>query len=208
MKTGVRSKLGLAVRSFAAVAAAVAMSGVLVLPTSAATASVSMTEPQENQYAFTPGSITVAVGDRVSWTNKTDAPHTVTSDGGGPLNSATEQQNQTFSFTFTTPGTFAYHCSVHPYMHGTVVVNATSSPSSSPAPASSPPAPAASPASQTASGRGATPSPVQVPQNMPRTGDGGQASSNANLNWTWLTLVVVITSALAMWGRSRVRRPR
>jgi len=52
--------------------------------------------------------------------HKSDVPHTVTSDNGGPLSSSTLQPNQTFSFTFTAPGTFAYHCSIHPYMKGTV----------------------------------------------------------------------------------------
>jgi plastocyanin len=73
-------------------------------------------------YAYTPASMTVEVGDTVTWTNADSAPHTVTSKGGGPLDSPTLQQGDSWSFTFTTAGTFEYYCALHPDMVGTVTV--------------------------------------------------------------------------------------
>jgi plastocyanin len=87
----------------------------------AASASVKMTEASE-RYAFTPATVFVHVGDGVAWTNTTDAPHTVTSDSGSELDSSTLNEDATFNHTFNTAGTFAYHCTVHGYMHGTVEV--------------------------------------------------------------------------------------
>jgi plastocyanin len=63
------------------------------------------------------------VGTQVVWTNTTDAPHTVTSDTAGVFGTTGNlTTNQTFMFTFTTPGTFAYHCNIHPYMKATITV--------------------------------------------------------------------------------------
>jgi plastocyanin len=79
-------------------------------------------------FAFVPQTITVAPGTTVVWTQKDSAPHTVTSDTGAWPASAQLSTGQTFSFTFTKVGTYPYHCSVHPYMTGKVIV--TSSPGS------------------------------------------------------------------------------
>ena len=73
-------------------------------------------------FAFSPASVTVKVGDTVTWTNKDSAGHTVASDGGTSFTSPTMATGATFSFTFTKTGTYAYHCSIHPSMKGTVVV--------------------------------------------------------------------------------------
>jgi plastocyanin len=72
-------------------------------------------------FAFTPSSLSVHAGTRVTFTNQDAATHTVTSDGGlfGSGNLAT---GQSFSFTFMSRGSFAYHCSIHPSMKGTVTV--------------------------------------------------------------------------------------
>ncbi len=100
-------------------------------PTTAATAtpsgpqaSVKMTGSGYSGFAFTPAMITIKVGTTVVWTNSTGAPHTSTSDAGSAVtwDSSFINSGQTFSFTFTQTGTFHYHCNVHPYMHGTVVV--------------------------------------------------------------------------------------
>jgi plastocyanin len=78
---------------------------------------------QSEKYSFSPATLSIKVGTQVVWTNKSDAPHTVTSDTAGVFNSPGNiTQNQTFMFTFTTPGTFAYHCNVHPYMKATITV--------------------------------------------------------------------------------------
>ena len=86
----------------------------------AANSNVSIKEVSD-KYAFQPGTISVAVGDSVTWTNNSDAPHTVTADddswGSDQLGEA-----DTFMQTFDTAGTYAYHCEIHDYMHGTVTV--------------------------------------------------------------------------------------
>jgi plastocyanin len=84
-------------------------------------------------FAFTPQTITVKVGDTVTWTNNDSAPHTVTSatsiDTSATTTSAFDSgqfgQGQTFSFAFTKAGTYFYECSIHakqPAMHGEVIV--------------------------------------------------------------------------------------
>ena len=72
-------------------------------------------------YAFSPSTITINVGDTIVWTNYDAASHTVTSDDG-IFNSGSITQGNTWSYTFTNAGTFGYHCSPHPGMTGTVIV--------------------------------------------------------------------------------------
>lgn len=73
-------------------------------------------------YAFSTTTLTVHVGDIVVWTNLDSVAHTVTSDSGSELDSAKLSNGQTYSHTFTTAGTFTYHCSIHTMMKATVVV--------------------------------------------------------------------------------------
>jgi plastocyanin len=73
-------------------------------------------------FAFSPANLTVPKGTTVTWTNKDSAPHTVTDDGGA-FSSATLGDGDTFSLRFTSAGTFAYHCAVHPSMTGVVAVS-------------------------------------------------------------------------------------
>jgi amicyanin len=72
-------------------------------------------------FAFSPATITVKSGATVVWTNDDSIEHDVTFDGGA-IASSTLAHNDTFSHTFTTQGTYNYICSIHPFMHGTVVV--------------------------------------------------------------------------------------
>jgi plastocyanin len=71
--------------------------------------------------AFNPNPITVAVGTSVTWTNTDTIAHTSTGDAGG-WNSGVINPGTTFNVNFSTPGTYTYHCSIHPDMVGTVVV--------------------------------------------------------------------------------------
>ncbi|WP_309235855.1 cupredoxin domain-containing protein [Amycolatopsis sp. SID8362] len=74
-------------------------------------------------FAFAPASTTVKKGTTVTWTNQDQDAHTVTSTGsGGPLRSPTLQTGQSYQYTFTTPGTFEYLCTIHPFMTATVTV--------------------------------------------------------------------------------------
>lgn len=70
-------------------------------------------------FAFNPSKLQVKVGDTVTWTNQDSAPHTVTGDA---FQSAQLAAGGTYSFTFDKAGTYAYKCSIHPTMTGTVVV--------------------------------------------------------------------------------------
>ncbi len=77
---------------------------------------------KNNVYAFDPATLTITKGTQVVWTNMSDAPHTVTSDTGAFNTPSSLMQNQTFMMTFTTAGTFAYHCNIHTYMKATITV--------------------------------------------------------------------------------------
>ena len=71
--------------------------------------------------AFAPGVITVSVGDTITWTNRDDDPHTVTSVDGA-FDSGRLDPGQSWSMKVTKAGTFEYRCDFHSDMHGTLVV--------------------------------------------------------------------------------------
>ena len=76
-------------------------------------------------YVFQPASVTIKAGSTVVWVNVSGVPHTSTSDSGDAISwdsSAINTGGGSFSFVFSKPGTYPYHCSFHPFMHGTVVV--------------------------------------------------------------------------------------
>ena len=73
-------------------------------------------------FQFSPSTLTVKKGTKVTWTNNDGASHTVTADQGSGPASSPLGQGDTYSYTFNTVGTFNYHCSIHPSMHGSVVV--------------------------------------------------------------------------------------
>jgi plastocyanin len=70
-------------------------------------------------FAFGPPSMTVKVGDKITWTNDDDAPHTVT---GGELDSGNLAKGATFTFTADKAGTISYICAIHPTMKGSITV--------------------------------------------------------------------------------------
>jgi plastocyanin len=72
--------------------------------------------------AFTPSSITVAAGTTITWRNKDNMTHTVTSNNSSFTSSGNMGNGATHTFHFTTAGTYSYHCTPHPQMTGTVVV--------------------------------------------------------------------------------------
>jgi len=96
------------------------------------TVSASSTSPNTdvhvniNNYAFQAPSITIAPGTTVVFKNLDDDPHTVTAVDGS-FDSKGLGQGDTWSHRFTTPGTYAYYCKVHPMMKGTVVVTESGS---------------------------------------------------------------------------------
>ena len=74
-------------------------------------------------FTFGPQELTVKSGTKVIWTNEDDIPHTVTSSTLAFKSKALDTDDS-FSFTFTTPGSYKYFCSLHPHMTGTIVVQA------------------------------------------------------------------------------------
>ena len=73
-------------------------------------------------FAFGPAAITVKPGTTVTWTQQDEDQHTVTANDGS-FTSSPLVTGATYTHTFTAPGTYQYHCSIHPFMHGTVVVS-------------------------------------------------------------------------------------
>lgn len=70
--------------------------------------------------AYSPNPLTITAGTMVTWTNNDAITHTAVSDSG--LFNGTLAAGQQFSFTFQNKGTFTYHCSIHPGMVASVVV--------------------------------------------------------------------------------------
>src|SRR5439155_69159 len=85
------------------------------------TASVSI-----KNMAYNPGSVSVAMGSTITWSNNDTTIHTVTADDGS-FNSGNIAVGATYSAVFSTTGTFSYHCTLHPEMTGKVVVTGASS---------------------------------------------------------------------------------
>jgi plastocyanin len=80
-------------------------------------------------YAFSPADDTITQGDSVTWTNTDQAPHDVTvTSGPAAIHSPTITTGQSWTYTFTTPGTYSYICSIHPDMHATLVVTPAPAP--------------------------------------------------------------------------------
>ncbi len=83
---------------------------------SSASTSVTM-----GDYFFSAATVTVNVGDTVTWHNTGQAPHTATADDGS-FDTGTINTGGSGSHTFNSPGTFSYICTIHPNMKGTVRV--------------------------------------------------------------------------------------
>jgi amicyanin len=75
-------------------------------------------------FKFGPSAITIKVGTTVTWTNQDDEAHTVFFAFDGSRSPILVNQSNVYTKRFTTPGTYTYHCTIHPFMTGTVVVTA------------------------------------------------------------------------------------
>jgi plastocyanin len=89
-------------------------------PESSATTAAGSQVTIEN-FEFNPATLTVPIGTTVTWISHDDEPHTVTSSEN-VFASAGLDADETFSYTFSTPGTYTYYCKLHPHMTGTIVV--------------------------------------------------------------------------------------
>jgi plastocyanin len=73
-----------------------------------------------DNFTFEPAQVTIKVGTTVTWKNRDDIPHTVVS--AGKFRSKTLDTDDSYSFTFTSPGDYKYFCSLHPHMTGMIKV--------------------------------------------------------------------------------------
>jgi plastocyanin len=79
------------------------------------------TEIKIDNFVFSPNTVTVAAGTTIHWTNHDDIPHNVVAEDKS-FKSKVMDTDESFSYTFTKPGTYTYFCSIHPKMTGKVVV--------------------------------------------------------------------------------------
>ena len=77
-----------------------------------------------DNFTFAPQTLAVTAGATVTWTNNDDIPHGIASDNSAFPRSKALDTDDSFSVTFTTPGTYKYFCYVHPHMTGTIVIEA------------------------------------------------------------------------------------
>ncbi|HVU62149.1 MAG TPA: cupredoxin domain-containing protein [Mycobacteriales bacterium] len=107
-----------------AVLLAVAVAGCGGSSTPGAAAHVSGPTVTIKNFAFSPGTLHVKVGATVTFVEEDTVPHNATGSGDASfIKSPTLSKGQTYTVTFTKPGTYPYTCTIHPYMHGTVVVS-------------------------------------------------------------------------------------
>ena len=75
------------------------------------------------QFTFSPGRMTITAGTTVTWTNSDPVPHTITADDGS-WNSGIIEPGKVWRHRFDRPGTYAFHCTPHPFMKGVIIVRA------------------------------------------------------------------------------------
>jgi plastocyanin len=74
-------------------------------------------------FMFNPSSLTVKPGTKVTFIQEDSVPHNATATGALAFHTPTMTQGQKYTVTFTKPGTYNYICTIHQYMHGTIVVS-------------------------------------------------------------------------------------
>jgi plastocyanin len=96
----------------------------VTMPSGAATPPAGWTGSGKTTFGFTPDSITVVIGknNTVYWTNDDASIHTATSDTAGVFDTGNVVAGGSAQWTFTTPGTYTYHCVYHAWMQGTIIV--------------------------------------------------------------------------------------
>jgi amicyanin len=166
------------------------------------------------QYAYGPSSLMVTVGDTVTWTNRDTAAHdVVTTSGPASFRSKLLAKGQSYSYTFTVPGTYQYYCSVHPTMRASVMVHAKASPTTTAPRPSATRTPRRS--TTTAARPPATAPPPSAPATTPAVAlpaaPGGTVDSGTDLHPLAVATVAAVLAALAslfVLGTGEVRRER
>jgi plastocyanin len=93
----------------------------IAAPASSGTAPITV---KVANFTFAAPTVTVAAGTTVTWVNEDDIPHTIVADDKKTFRSKVLDSGDRFAFTFATPGTYSYFCSIQPHMTGKVVVTA------------------------------------------------------------------------------------
>jgi plastocyanin len=120
--SGVRKLILISILGSALGASACGNSSPMPAPSGPATAvSIPQGASTLTTTAYSPNPVTVAVGTTVRWSNNDSVTHTSTADGGA-WNSGNVNGGSSFDFKFNSAGTFTYHCTIHPNMVGTVIV--------------------------------------------------------------------------------------
>lgn len=83
---------------------------------------VQMLESPPGHYFFKPDTLTITAGTTVVWIDNSDAAHTVTSDTSAFNTTNNVTEGKTFGLVFNTPGTYHYHCNIHPNMKAVITV--------------------------------------------------------------------------------------
>lgn len=140
------------------------------------------------RFAFDPATVTIQVDDSVTWTNQDSVAHTATA-GDGSFDTGPIANGASDTVTFDTAGTFAYICSIHPQMTGSVVVEAAAA------------TPAPTPAPTTGGGVTITPAPTDT---VPGAND--TAGAYSEVAWALAILgVVMLVGSLIADRRFRAR---
>ena len=162
-------------------------------------------------FSFSPSTLTIPPGTTVTVTNHGAVTHTWASDPGSAQtwNSGNLNPGASFSVTFNTPGTFGYHCNIHPFMTGRIVVTAAPATTAPPPTTTTTPTTAAptvttapatvTPAAPPTSSRAVA---VAAPTVLPHTG----ASKSAVL--AAVALALMLAGALLLFVASAGRRRR
>jgi LPXTG-motif cell wall-anchored protein len=158
-------------------------------------------------FLFSPGTITIHVGDTIVWSNNGPSPHSATANNGS-FDTGVLSKGKSASVTFHTPGTFDYHCTVHPFMHGAVIVLAASktTPSSTKTTPSS-----TTPSSSTPSSGAGTPS---AGSNTSSNAGPSSSVSSANVSGagtlpqTGVNVLALVLTGVLLTGAGLVLRRR
>jgi LPXTG-motif cell wall-anchored protein len=142
-----------------------------------------------SDFKFAPASITIHVGDTVTWTNDGPSAHTATANNGS-FNTGVLQKGHSASHTFTTAGTFTYICQIHPFMHGTVVVLANTTSTTTTPTTTTPTTPTTTTPASTTPSSSTSASANATSGQLPMTGFAATATLLAGLVLAGLGLVV------------------
>jgi len=173
----------------------VALAGLLLFIALASTAAAATTAVNIQGFAFVPPTVTINVGDAVTWTNRDAAAHSIVANGVGQTPVLT--QNQSGGLAFNAAGTFPYICGVHgSAMMGTVIVRAAATPVPTPVPTPIPtPVPTARPTVAPTVAPTVEPTPTQSP--APTATPSPAATTAAPSATTAPTVAVVVPTQQA-----------